>query len=53
MDCFFIRNTADDGNWWEGFDSLICKYGTVPEYLCLKHFNSSNSSSFASKLILD
>ncbi len=49
---YFIHNTADDGNWWEGFDSLICKYGTVPKYVMPETFSSSNSSSFVEQINL-
>lgn len=42
--------TAEDGNYWESFDSLIEKYGTVPKSVMPETFNSSDSDAFVEQI---
>lgn len=42
--------TAEDGNYFESFDSLITKYGAVPKCVMPETFGSSNSAAFIEEL---
>lgn len=49
---YLMDLTAFDGNYWECFDDLIVKYGTVPKYIMPETFTSSNSDEFVEQLNL-
>ncbi len=52
MQHFLQHAVAGDGSWFEGFDSLVRKYGCVPKYIMPETHNSENSSAFVEQINL-